>query len=59
MLLKVGDRAPLFEKYRSDPRFPELKIGLPFFIVTDADGHLLYKANDSLKTDEMMLFLND
>ena len=58
-LLKIHDRKPLFQTYKDDPRFPELKIGLPFFVITDSNGNLLYKTNDYLKTDEMLLFLNE
>ena len=58
-LLKVQDRKPLFQKYKQDARFAELKIGLPFFAITDPDGNLLYKTSDYLKTDEMMLFLSE
>ncbi|MFX8731537.1 thioredoxin domain-containing protein, partial [Acinetobacter baumannii] len=51
-LLKVYDRKPLFRQYKDDSRFPELKIGLPFFVITDSKGNLLYKTNDYLKSDE-------
>ena len=57
-LLKVHDTSSLFEEYSSDPRFPELRIGLPFFVVTDAKGNLLYKTSDFTKTEEMILFLS-
>lgn len=59
VLLKIYDRVPLFQTYKHDPRFPELKIGLPFFVITDSNRHLLYKTNDYLKTEEMLLFLNE
>jgi thioredoxin:protein disulfide reductase len=59
VLLKIYDYDPEFEDFRKDTRFPELKVGLPFFVVTDKDGNLLYKTNDYLKTDEMALFLTD
>jgi thiol:disulfide interchange protein DsbD len=59
VLLKIYDTDPQFEAYKNDPRFPELKVGLPFFVITDADGNLLYKTNDYLKTDEMTLFLSE
>jgi thioredoxin:protein disulfide reductase len=59
VLLKVYDSTPQFTVYRDDPRFPELRIGLPFFAITDAKGELLYKTNDFTKTDEMALFLSD
>ncbi|EPR69595.1 cytochrome c biogenesis protein CcdA [Cyclobacterium qasimii] len=58
ILYKVYDTSPEFEKYRNDPRFPELKVGIPFFIITDASGNVIYKTNDYTKTDEMQLFLN-
>jgi thiol:disulfide interchange protein DsbD len=57
VLLKIYDTSPLFAEYREDPRFPELKVGLPFFLITDPEGSLLYKTSDYLRTDEMALFL--
>lgn len=59
VLLKVYDSSPLFAVYREDARFPELRVGLPFFVITDARGELLYKTSDFTKTDEMALFLSD
>lgn len=59
VLLKMYDGTLPFNKYAADPRFPELKVGLPFFIITDKDENLLYKTNDYLKTDEMMMFLTN
>lgn len=57
VLLKIYDTSPAFARYREDPRFQELKVGLPFFVVTDPQRNLLYKTTDYLKTDEMALFL--
>ena len=57
VLLKVYDTSPLFKEYRADQRFPELSVGLPFFLITDAEGNVVYKTNDFTKTDEMKLFL--
>jgi thiol:disulfide interchange protein DsbD len=57
VLYKVYDTSAEFEKYRNDERFPELKIGIPFFLITDAAGNVIYKTNDYTKTEEMMLFL--
>lgn len=59
VLLKVYDSSPLFASYTDDPRFPELRVGLPFFVITDAKGELLYKTNDFTKTEEIALFLSD
>ncbi len=58
ILYKVYDTSTKFEKYRNDPRFPELKVGLPFFLITDAKENVIYKTNDFKKTDEIKLFLN-
>jgi thiol:disulfide interchange protein DsbD len=59
ILLKVYDGTPAFKNYAADSLFPELKVGLPFFIITDKDGNLLYKTNDYLKADEMSMFLSN
>lgn len=57
VLLKVRDTDPQFKMWQTDPRFPELKVGLPFFVIMDAEGNLIYKTSDYTRTDEMMLFL--
>jgi thiol:disulfide interchange protein DsbD len=59
ILLKVYEGSSTFKKYVADPRFPELKVGLPFFLITDKDENLLYKTNDYLKSDEMIMFLSN
>ena len=58
VLYKVYDTSSEFENYRNDSRFPELKVGLPFFLITDAKENVIYKTNDFTKTEEMQLFLN-
>jgi thiol:disulfide interchange protein DsbD len=58
VLLKVYDGSALFRSYTADPRFPELKVGLPFFIVTDPNGNVIYKTSDFTRTDEMILVLS-
>jgi len=57
VLLKIYDTSPTFERYRDDPRFPELRVGLPFFLITTPDRELLFKTSDFTQTDEMALFL--
>lgn len=57
ILLKVYDTTPEFKTYSNDTRFPELKVGLPFFVITDTEGALIYKTNDYMKTEEMGMFL--
>jgi len=59
ILLKIYDTTPTFTEFRDDTRFPELKVGLPFFVITNTAGELIYKTNDYLKTEEMSLFLSD
>ena len=46
VLVKIYDTDPVFEKYKKDPRFPELRIGLPFFVVLDSEGKLLWKTTN-------------
>lgn len=57
VLLKIYDTTPEFKTYSKDSRFPELKVGLPFFVITDTEGSLIYKTNDYMKTEEMGMFL--
>lgn len=59
ILLKVYEGSATFKLFANDPKFPELKVGLPFFILTDKDNNLLYKTNDYLKSDEMIMFLSN
>jgi thiol:disulfide interchange protein DsbD len=57
VLLKIYDTTNDFKMFSADSRFPELKVGLPFFVITNPSGELIYKTNDYLRTDEMSLFL--
>ena len=57
VLCKIEDTTEDFKNFQADPRFPELKVGLPFFIVLDGQGNLLFKTSDYTRTDDMMLFL--
>ncbi|TGK50178.1 protein-disulfide reductase [Leptospira kanakyensis] len=54
VLWKVYDTDPIFEEFANDPRYQELKIGLPFFLILDADGKMIYKSNDYLDTKGMI-----
>ncbi|WP_425528945.1 protein-disulfide reductase DsbD family protein [Leptospira yasudae] len=54
ILLKIKDQDPIFETYANDPRFEELKIGLPFFVILDENGNLLYKNTDYQDTTTMI-----
>jgi thiol:disulfide interchange protein DsbD len=59
VLLRIQDTVPEFKAWQSDKRFPELKVGLPFFVIMDGDGNLLYKTSDFTRVDEMILFLQE
>ncbi|PPC90208.1 MAG: peptide permease [Methylobacter sp.] len=57
VLLKIYDTDPEFKEFQNDSRYPELKVGLPFFIISDAEDHLIYKTSDYTRTQDMLLFL--
>jgi thiol:disulfide interchange protein DsbD len=44
--VKVYDTDAVFERFRSDPRYAELKVGLPFFAILSSRGELLWKGVD-------------
>ncbi|WP_243393373.1 cytochrome c biogenesis protein CcdA [Leptospira perolatii] len=54
VLLKIKDEDDAFAKFQEDPRFPELKIGLPFFVIFSADGKVLFKTTNYLNTMDMI-----
>lgn len=54
VLLKITDTDPAFLTYESDPRYAELRIGLPFFLVLSPSGSLIFKTNDYLAHERMM-----
>ena len=54
VLWKIEDTDPIFEEYANDERFPELKIGLPFFVILSPKGDLIFKTNDYLATKRMI-----
>jgi thiol:disulfide interchange protein DsbD len=43
---KIYDTDPVFDEFKNDPRFPELKRGLPFFVILSSDGEFLWKGTD-------------
>lgn len=57
VLYKVDDRDPVFQSFQEDPRFPELLIGLPFFVIFDAEGNVLYQTTNYLASAEMIAHL--
>lgn len=54
ILWKVYDTDLIFEEFANDPNYPELKIGLPFFLILNPEGKMIYKSNDYLDTKGMM-----
>lgn len=54
ILLKIKDDDKEFQNFEQDPRFPELKIGLPFFVIFSPDGRVLFKTNNYLNTPDMI-----
>ncbi|GBF51481.1 cytochrome C biogenesis protein transmembrane region [Leptospira ryugenii] len=54
ILLKVYDTDPIFEEFANNPNYKELQIGLPFFLVLDSQGKMVYKTNNYLASKEMI-----
>lgn len=54
VLWKVYDTDPIFEEFANNPNYPELKIGLPFFLILNTEGKMVYKSNDYLDTKGMI-----
>lgn len=52
ILLKVEDTDDQFEYFES--RHPELLVGLPFFVITDPRGNMVFKTTDYLNTKGMI-----
>jgi thiol:disulfide interchange protein DsbD len=57
VLCKIQDTTADFKQFQADSRFPELKVGLPFLVVLDGKGNLLFKTSDYTRVDDMILFL--
>ncbi len=58
VLLKIYDTDPAFQQMENDPRFPELKIGLPFFAILESNGKLFWKTTDYKDTSGMIQALS-
>ena len=54
ILLKIYDTDNDFQDFLEDSRFPELKIGLPFFLVLDSEGKEFWKTTNYLDTKGMI-----
>ncbi len=51
---KIYDTDDVFKTFQNDPRYPELKRGLPFFLILSSDGEPLWKGTD-YKTHDVMI----
>jgi len=51
---KVYDTDAVFETFKNDPRYPELKRGLPFFLLLSPSGEFLWKGAD-YRAHEIMI----
>ena len=54
ILLRITDEDEEFLDYQNDPRFSELKIGLPFFVITNAKDQLIFKTTNYLNKKDMI-----
>ena len=54
VLAKIYDTDGVFTSFRDDPRYPELKRGLPFFLILSSQGEFLWKGNDYRAHDTMI-----
>ncbi len=59
VLYKVYDTDPEFEEFAKQIDYSELKIGLPFFVILDKNGKLIFKTTDYLKTKEIISSLSN
>ncbi len=54
VLIKIYDTDPIFLEYQSNPDYPELTIGLPFFLVLSPDNAFIWKGSNYLDTRSMI-----
>ncbi len=54
ILAKVYDTDEVFDIFQQDPRYPELKRGLPFFLLLSSGGEPLWKGVDYRDHDTMI-----
>lgn len=54
VLVKIYDTDPAFKTYQNDDRFPELRIGLPFFLVFTPSGDFHWKSYNYKDTPGMI-----
>ncbi len=55
--VKLVDKEPEFEKFRSYREHRQLKIGLPYFVILSPDGKLIWSSTDYKATENMVAVL--
>ncbi len=55
--VKLVDKEPEFEKFRSYREHRQLKIGLPYFVILSPDGKLIWSSTDYKATEKMVAVL--
>lgn len=57
ILLKIYDTDEVFKNFKEDPKYGELKTGLPFFVILKPDGKFFWKGTqyDAVKTMKKMI----
>ncbi len=57
VLMKIYDTDPIFKTFQEDPKYPELKTGLPFFAILKSNGEFFWKGTqyDAVKTMKRMI----
>ncbi len=59
VLAKVYDTDEVFPTFKNDPRYPELKRGLPFFLILSSSGEYLWKGADYRDHDTMIAQIDE
>jgi len=57
VLVKIYDTDPIFKEFQQDPRYAELKTGLPFFLILRPNGNFFWKGTqyNAVKTMRRMI----
>lgn len=53
VLVKIYDTDPVFKKFRENPIHPELKIGLPYFVILKPNGEFFWKGTQYNAVEKM------
>jgi len=57
--LKLVDKEPEFEAFKQKPEHRNLKIGLPYFAILDAEGNAKWSGTDYKATRTMISVLRE